>query len=259
MKKMLKRVGIVMAAIIALAIALVFFLDMMIRKGVETVGSHSLGVETELNRAHLSVLRSRLTLSGLRIANPEDFKTDTLFSVERASVSVRPAALFSDEIIIEDITLKEPIVTIEQSAGGSNLSELFKKLDALAAKETEPGQKKAKTYRIKKLRIIGAKARFSSYLTAKVPITVPLPDIEMNDISSDDGSVLVLAHVVKAVLMRVMGVAVTEGAGTVPLDMMKGISGSLKGLVPGIAGEGTEQTNGVMEKATGAIRGLFRR
>jgi hypothetical protein len=250
---MLKRVGVVMVAIIALAIVLGFFLDVIIRKGIETTGSHSLGVETELKRAHLSIPRSRLTLSELRIANPEDFKTDTLFAVKRARIAVRPTALFGDEITIDEITLREPIVTIEQSAGGSNLSELFEKLDALAAKEAEPGQKKPKTYRIKKLRIIGAKARFSSHLTAKVPVTVPLPDIEMNDISSNDGNGLVLAHVVKVVLTRVLGVAVTEGAGTVPSDMMKGITGSLKGL-----GDGTEQTKGVTEKATGAIKGLFR-
>lgn len=255
MNKMLKRLGIAAVVIIALAIVLVFSLDAMIRKGVEAVGSHSLGVETELKGAHLSMLRSRLTLSGLRIANPEDFKTDTVFSVERARVAVRPRALLQDEITIDDITLKDPVVTIEQSPGGSNISELFERLDALAAKETGSTETEAKTYRIKKLRIIGAKARFSSYLTAKVPVTVPLPDIEMNDISSSDGSGLTLAHVVKAVLTRMMGVAVTEGAGTVPADMMKGITGSLPGIAEGAAGE----TKGVMEKASGAIKGLLGR
>jgi hypothetical protein len=255
MKKMLIRLGFVAAVIIALAAALVFSLDVMIRKGIETVGSQSLGVETELDRAHLSIPRSRLTLSGLRIANPEDSKTDTLFSVERAGIAVRPTALLEDEITIEEITLKEPVVTIEQSPGGSNLSELFERLDAIAAKEKDAGETKVKTYRIKKLRIIGAKARFASYLTAKVPVTVPLPDIEMNDISSEDGGGLALAHVVKTVLMRVLGVAVTEGAGTVPSDMMKGITGSLQGFVPGI----TEQKKGAMEKTRGAVRGLLRR
>jgi hypothetical protein len=253
MNKLLKRLGIAFEAIIIFLVAVVLCLDFMIHKGVETAGSHSLGVETELKRAHLSIPRRRLTLSGLRIANPEGTKTDTLFSVERSSVSVRPSALLDDEVTIEDITLTNPIVTIEQTPGGSNLAEFFERLDSLAAKETEPGQKEATTYRIKKLRIIGAKARFSSYLTAKVPVTVPLPDIEMNDISSDGGEGLVLAHVVKVVLTRIMGVAVAEGAGTVPSDMMKGIKGSLKDVAPGIAEEGT------LEKAKGVIRGLFGR
>lgn len=255
MNKMLMRLGVVAAAIIVLAIVLVFCLDMMIRKGIETAGSRSLRVETELNRAHLSIIKSRLTLSGLRIANREGFKTESLFSVEHASIAVRPTALLEDEITIEDIMLKEPIVTIEQSAEGSNLSELLEKLDALAAKETRSGEEKAKTYRIKKLRIIGAKARFSSYLTAKVPVTIPLPDIEMNDISSNDGSGLVLAHVVKEVLVRVLGVAVTEGSGTIPLDMVKGITKRLPGIEEGATG----QTKGAMEKAGGAVKVLLRR
>jgi hypothetical protein len=255
MNKTLKLLGIAVAAIIVLAVVLVLCLDVVIRKGVETVGSTSLGVETELDRAHLSIPRSRLTLSGLRIANPEDSKTDTLFSVEHARVAVRPRALLAEEITIEEITLKEPVVTIEQSPGGSNLSELFERLDALAAKEAESAETKPKTYRIKKLRIIGAKARFASYLTAKVPVTVPLPDIEMDDISSADGSGLAPAHVVKLVLTRVLNVAVTEGAGTVPADMMKGITGSLPGISDGAAG----QTQGAMKKARGAVRGLLGR
>jgi hypothetical protein len=263
MNKTFKLIGIAAAALVVLALVLVFSLDSMIRRGVETVGSHSLGVEVKLRRAHLSLLRGRLTFSGLTIANPDGFKTDTLFSAESASVAIRPGALLEDELTITDIALVDPSVTIEQSSGGTNLSKLFENIDTGAPAETTEAEpeapKEEKTYRIKKLKISGAKVTFSSFLPGKEPMTVSLPVIEMNDMSSKDGTGLILAQVIKQVLTKMLTTGVTEGQGTISQDAMREITGNLQDLAPDIQGDALDQTKGVMEKATSAVKGLFGR
>ncbi len=256
MKAPLKITGIALLAVIVLVLIAFFSLDSLIEKGVETVGSRSLGVEVKLKRAHLSILKRRLTISGLEISNPEGFKTDSLFKVERASMAVRPLSLFKVEIAVEAIVLNSPSLTIEQSASGTNLSKVLGNIE-----DSEPKQGGAddagpeKTYRIKLLRLKDAKVTFSSFLTAKAPATVPLPDIEMKNISSEDGTGLVLAQVIKQVLVKMVRTGVAEGGGIVPTDMMQGITGDLRDVVPGLAGD----TGGIVEKAKGALRGLLGR
>jgi hypothetical protein len=82
---------------------------------------------------------------------------------------------------------------------------------------------------------------------------VPLPPVEMNDISSADGTGLVLAQVIRQVLTKMLATALTEGKGIIPTDTMQEISGNLSGLASGVPGE----TKGILEKTTGAIKGLF--
>jgi len=260
MKTAVKVVGIAILAIAVLAIVVVLSLDSAIRKGIETVGSHSLGVDVRLKRAHLSIMKGRLTISGLEISNPEGFKTDTLFKVEQAGIAVRPRSLFKDEIAIKGIVLKTPSITVEQSASGTNMSKVLENIEGPGKKEPEPAEGKAeKTYRIGVIRVKDASVTFSSFMTAKAPVTVPLPDIEMKDISSDDGTGLALAQVIQQVFQEMMKTALTEGKGIISSDMMKGITGDLGDLVPGLTGEGLEQSEGVVEKTKGTLRGLFGR
>jgi len=266
MKKTIKTVVAGILAIVVLAVIVVFSLDSLIRKGVETAASSSLGVDVKLKRAHLSLLRGRLILSGLRIGNPEGFKSESLFEAGHIAIAVRPAALLGDEVTIDTIILAGPAVTIEQSSTGTNLSKILENIDRgepEAPGPSEPseptGPEKEKTYRIGVLRIAGAKVTFSSFLTAKAPVTVPLPDIVMKDISSADGGGVAAAQVIRQVLVRLLRAAVTEGGGIIPAETMQEITGNLRGLLPGLRDEAAEQTKGFMEKATGAIRELFGR
>ncbi len=259
MKTAVKIVGIAILAIAVLAIVVVLSLDSAIRKGIETVGSHSLGVDVRLARAHLSIMKGRLTISGLEISNPEGFKTDTLFKVQQAGIAVRPRSLFKDEIAIKGIVLKAPSITIEQSASGTNMSKVLENIEGPGKKEPEPAEGKAeKTYRIGVIRVKDASVTFSSFMTA-APVTVPLPDIEMKDISGDDGTGLALAQVIQQVFQEMMKTALTEGKGIISSDMMKGITGDLGGLVPGLTGDALEQSESVVEKTKGTLRGLFGR
>ena len=249
MKTPIKIIGIVILAVIALAVVLVLFLDSLIRSGVEKGGSYALGVDVELEGAHLSILKGRLALSGLRISNPEGFKGDTLFEAGKIAVDVRPGALMEDEITIDSIILEGPSLMIEQSAGATNLSQLLEGIGSEGTQAPKPKEGE-KTFLIETLRIDEAKVTFASFATANAPVTVPLPPIEMKDISSEDGTGLTLAQLAEQIFAKILRTSLTEGKGLIPGDMMKEITGSLRDVVPGL-------TQGLMEQTKDVIKGLF--
>ena len=265
MKTVYKVLVAVVLIVIILAITITFFIDTLIRRGVETAGGQALGVEVELSGADLSVLGGQLDLSGLRIANPEGFKADSLFEMARAQAAVSPSSLLQDNITIERVTLDSPSLTIEHSARGTNMSQLLKNIEGEGREQKEPEkeapekEKPEKTYTIKMLRITGAKATFDSFLTAKAPVTVALPDIEMENISSADGKGLVLAQVFRMVLVKMIETAFTAGEGTIPVDMATDMVDDLSEFVPELGDELTGKAKGLIEKGTEGLRKLFNR
>jgi hypothetical protein len=259
---MKKLLGVVIAIllVIIIAVALVgFYMNTIVEKGVEEVGSRSLGTELTLSGVDLSFLGGRLTLSGLQIANPEGFKDDRLFTTSRARVAVQPATLLEDEITIDDITIESPTLAIEQSTRGTNLSAILSKLKSEKPGTAKPGAegKPEKKYRVKLLRISGAKVTFSSFTPGAAPVTVSLPDIQMENISSEDGTGVTLGKVIERVLAKMIQTALASGEGVIPAEIIGDVTGDLRGLVPGIADTTLDKAKGALEKAGGAIKGLF--
>lgn len=253
MKTALKLIAMAVVVVLALVAVAILSLDSLIERGVETAGSYALGVDVTLDGAHLSIPRKSLSLTGFRIANPEGFKSADLFKAERISVALQPKTLLDDEIIIDSIIIEGPSVTVEQSVGGTNLSKLMEKIDAIAGADEKPD----KAYRIGLLRITDAEVTFSSFLPGTPAVVVPLTTIEMKDISSEDGTGIALAEVIRQVLVKILQTSLAEGEGVIPGALMKEINGGLRGVVPGLTEELLEQAQGVVEKAAEAIRGLF--
>jgi hypothetical protein len=256
MKPFLKKIRNAIVAILILVLALALSMDFVIRKGIETAAGRSLGVDVGLKYAHLSLTRGRLTIFGMEISNPDRFKTDSLFKVGRASVAVEPRSLFAEEIDIESIVLRSPALTIEQSITGTNISKIFENLDGPAGADPAEGEPEKK-YRIDSLRITDASVTFSTLLTAKAPVTVPLPDIEMKDMTSDDGTGLILAQVIRRALTGMIRPAMAEGKGIIPGEIVKDIRKSSRDLAPSLTDDALEQSKEVVEKAKEKLKGLF--
>lgn len=265
MKGGLKIAGIVIAAIIILAVIISFSINGLIRSGVETAGSSALGVDVKLGGADLSLLGGRMAMSDFKVANPKGFATDSLIELKHAEVTVRPSDLLGDEITIESIIAESPSVTIEQSLNGTNAKVIMGNIQAGEPKEEKPEKEKPKedkpekekTYRIKLLRITGAKVTFASFLTAKQPVTVPLPEIRIEDLSNADGTGLTLAKVFERVLVEIIQTALKEGKGIIPASISNDVIGDVSQFVPEFAGDMMDKAKGLMEEAGEKLKGLF--
>lgn len=258
MKGVLKVAVVVVLVVVILAAVVFFSLNSIIRKGVEEVGGRSLGVKVQLSQANLSILGGKLALTNLRVSNPDGFSTDRLFETASASAAMRPSALFQDEVVIDSIVLDSPSLTIEQSTRGTNMAQVLANIEGGEKKPAEKPEKQ-KLYRIKMLQINGAKVTFASFLTAKEPMTVQLPDIQLENISNADGTGVTLAQLFQKVFVKMIETAIRTGKGIVPTDIMNDVTGQLGQFAPELAIGVGEKAKGAIDKAGETLKGLFKR
>ncbi len=112
MKKII--IGIVIAVvvlIIAAVVAVAFFLDTAVKRGVETVGPMLTKTEVKLDGVSLSLFSGGGKIKGLVIGNPPGYKTASAISVGSASLAVQPKSLFADKVVIKSINVQAPVVT----------------------------------------------------------------------------------------------------------------------------------------------------
>jgi len=255
MKKIMVRLFLVLVVLLVLAaIAVHFFLDDAIKRGVETIGPKLAKVEIKLDAVHLSLLSGSGKINGLVVGNPEGFKTPSAISVGTASLALKPASLLTDKIVIQSINVQAPEITYETDLRGNNLSKILANLEATSGgQEKEPAKLKettpAKKLQVDDFIIRGGKVHVSVTAVGGQSATVSLPEIHLKDLGKDaDG--ITPAELSKKVLQVVLETASKEAA-AVLTDISKGATYLTKDL-------GKTATNSV-QKATKSLGDLFKK
>ena len=113
---------------IAVVIAVIMSVNSIVKSGIEQVGSELTGTPVTVNRVSISPLSGEGTISGFQVANPDDFTTESALIIEDFSIRLDVMSLFSDEILIHEITITEPAVTVEQKLSGNNINQIMSHL-----------------------------------------------------------------------------------------------------------------------------------
>lgn len=126
MKKIIIRIILALVVLVVLAfVVAALFLDQAIKKGVETFGPKLTKANITLQSVHLSLLSGSGTIKGLVVDNPAGFKTPTAISVGSATISLKPASLLSDKIVIKSIEVQAPEITYETDLRHNNLNQIL--------------------------------------------------------------------------------------------------------------------------------------
>ena len=197
---MIKKLLITFFILIFITAAGIYFfgskiLNKSVKAGVETFGPKITQTPVKLDEVKLSILSGNGQLSGLYVSNPEGFASDHIFSLGQVEVDMKPRSLFSDEIVINKIYIKEPQISYEKTLKTSNLKELLKNIEESTgsgetteteepqpddvAKESEDAS--GKNVLIKEIIIENPKVFLG---VIGLGTTVTLPSIELTDISS---------------------------------------------------------------------------
>lgn len=234
--------------IIAAVIALYFSLNSVIKHGVETVGPLVLGADVELKKVNISLFSGKGQLKGIRIGNPEGFKTDSSFQLNEVRVVIDVFSLFSgDKIIIEEIFIDAPEITYEKRGGSDNISAILKNINDIAeiSGRMASKEKKVKAGGIgKKIRINNfvmknGKVNMSATALSGQKLSLALSDIHLKDIGKDkDGTSIAEAakEVFAAINTNIAGTvtgsvkSITKGVGKIALETVGGAVDKLKGL-----------------------------
>lgn len=192
MKKIILGVLIALVVLVIVAVlAVSFFLDSALKKGVETFGPQLTKVEVKLDSVNLSLLSGSGSIKGLVVGNPEGYKSPHAISVGKASLSLSPGSLMSDKIVIKSVRVEAPEITFEQGLGGNNLKRILSNVEAATGgggaskdkKAPADSGKPAKKLQVDEFIITGAKVRVGATALSSMA-AIPLPDIQLTGLGT---------------------------------------------------------------------------
>ena len=197
-KKGLKIVAYAISSLILLFVIVIFSLGSIVKVAVNNVLPKVTGTPCSMGACTFNPVLGKITISNLKIGNPEGYVKKNAFKLERLAVAVNVTSLFSDMIVIEEITVKGMNVDFEVKLTETNLSRIksnindFTKKDeptqAASPKETdsqEPATDQTADQK-KKLRInlIQFADNSLSFGTAGKTANIPFANMTIKDIGS---------------------------------------------------------------------------
>lgn len=270
MKRILKIVGIALALLIVILIALPFFINVnSFRPKLEATASEALGRQVKVGNLSLSILSGSVTADNISIAEDPAFGSNPFVTAKSLKVGVElmPLILHRD-LQVTDITLEQPQITLLKTAAGKwNFSSLGGKS---AQKAPSPSESSAPpnlsvgklSVTDGKLIVGNANSAAKPHVYDKVNITVTnfsptsqfpfhltanLPAGGSADISGQAGPI------------NATDAAKTPFEAKVKVDNMNIVASGFIDPASGIAGlanfDGTLNSNGTMAKAVGTFTG----
>ncbi len=127
MKRILKIIGIAVAVVIVILIALPFLINVnSFRPRIETEATQALGREVKVGNLSLSILSGSVSADNISIAEDPAFGKNPFVTAKSLKVGVELWPLItSKELRVTDITLEQPEITLLKTADGKwNFSNL---------------------------------------------------------------------------------------------------------------------------------------
>ncbi len=211
--------GLLAIVFIVLAGA-VLFMENIVKGVVSKYGSEIIGTEVALQGFSLNPFKGTASINGFTVANPKNYQSPYLFNLGGVSVKINTKSIFSNTIIIDDITVSKPIITYEMiSLNQNNIKQIQENItqnQATAApkekKEIDTDKKSsapAKKVIIRKITIAeGEVQALTSLQNNDSKISVKLPAIVLTDIGADKNEKGVsIASSISRVISKILNVA----------------------------------------------------
>ena len=253
--RILKKGLIVLAVVVVLVIVVgVLTMNTLVRKGIEAGTTSALGTKTTVDSVSVHLFSGSVTLNGLDISNPEGFQAKEFLTLEKGTVSASLGSLMSNTVVVNEVIIERPVVTIEAKGLGTNLNVIMDNLGKNA--KTQQEKSEGKGYRIKRIAIKGATAKF--LLVGKEPIQIDLPDIEMTDLGTGQPNGVKIGIVTLEVITRLAQEIAVKGAGKVPADVLNNLNSAVNGAMRAVTGitKGLEKGAGDILKSLPTPPGL---
>jgi hypothetical protein len=287
MKKLVKILVGIVVVIVVLALVAVLTLPFTIGPAVKAAakigGPAALGVPVSVGDVKLRPLAGVLTITQVKIGNPEGYAKGEAFAVETVEVGLKTKSLFSDTIVIKKILIDAPAIAYESKNGKSNFDMMManakKNADEQNAKKPEE-RRTSKKVIIEEFTLNSGKVSFTSGMTMGRALMLPLPSVTVRDIGKGSGGATfadaltdVLNGIVNGLSQAVTGAAgqagdLLKGFGNSAADATKGATDALKGATGGTknaadgavkaAEDAAKSASDAAKNATKSLKNLFK-
>jgi hypothetical protein len=133
-KKILIALGVIVLVLAVVAVVVVIlFLGNIIKTGMETVGPKITQTSLKVDSVSVSLLGGSAGVKGLVLGNPEGYKSAQAIRVGTIAVSVVPASLLANKIVIRSVEVRAAEITFEGNPfGANNLKKIMDNVNAMA-------------------------------------------------------------------------------------------------------------------------------
>jgi hypothetical protein len=121
-------------------LTLTLTIDSIVSSSIEEIGSEMTGTAVTVDNVSISPFSGSGTIEGFRVANPDGYSQDYAVEIESFAIQLEPFTLFSDEIIINQITISDASVYVEQKLPENNIREIINHLNSLPNGEASDTQ-----------------------------------------------------------------------------------------------------------------------
>lgn len=244
MKKPCKATKILATFLIVVVLLVVFVafgLSFTVKGIINEIAPQILGTDVKVENVDIRPFHGKVYLDGFVVGAPEGYTRD-IFNLTKFNLDFDFKSLFSDTIVINDITIEDPVVVYEVKGITSNISKLMERFESEKEKKDEDKQSDSeKKLIIKHFKFSGGMVKIaSSTLGGALPL--PLPVIELNDIGAKNGGVTaveatgeIIYSIGKGVIVAVKDIAfgATDFVGDTVSDTASAIGNFVGGLFGG--------------------------
>ena len=240
----MKRWALGLAIVAALAGGGLYWLytslDFVVKSAIEHFGPEIVGAPVSVREVRISATDGRGTLRGIEIGNPPGYSAPHALRAATLAVSLEPASLAKDVVVIHDIFVDAPEISYELKGGSNNLEAIRRHIEAHVkrsggAAEGKAGARPApgRRYVIGRITLRGARVTMTNPLLKGGGLTFQLADIDLRDIGARSGGVTAAeagAMVTSAILARI-GQSVLTNVDALRRGGLEGALDALRGLV----------------------------
>jgi hypothetical protein len=194
----MKRTWLIVFAALSLIgltglIALYLWLGSLLKAGVERIGPMVTKTPVSVEAITVSLVSGCATVTGLVVGNPHGYKAPHALSVGSVRVCVKPASLLGNPLIVTDVTVDRPAVTLEGLFGDSNLSKIQSHVQTFAGAvhsgkvQKAAAEGEARRILIKELRVTQGQVTLfvKTGLLGDRSMDMGLPDIHLREIGRE--------------------------------------------------------------------------
>lgn len=177
--KGLKIFGGLLAILVVAFIIISLSLGGIVKSGIEENASELFGTRVSVDNVNISIFDGSGSIQGFRVQNPRDFSDEAAIDIEEASIKIDIASLFSDQILVKEIIIKNPEVFFEQQGVGANLKSLNDNMKISSEASSD------KTMIIERLFIEDGTVRVSTTIDRQRVAEASLDEFELEGIGRD--------------------------------------------------------------------------
>jgi len=249
---------VLLLLIVAVVAGTWIYLDTIVKKAVNKYGTQIVGTEVNLTSFSLNPFEGKLKIGGLTIGNPTGYSAPSLLTLGGISVKVNPKSLFSDTIVVEDISIDSPTITYEMpDFSTSNVMQIQQNVAKNTATEEKAEEAKEETKEsgdsknvvIKKVTVAGgALSAITPLQKHETALNIDLPAVELLDLGGENQKMTIkdsIVEIFNKILFNATS-TVTKVLGSAK-DMAKKAAGAALDNAVNLTGDAKDKADGLID------------